>query len=208
MRLLLTALASAIVVLLVTACGAGTNRDAEVAAAPARATGAGDKALIVGRWRVRVAVRPSRLGSIVVAAEDLHRARRTTSGPWVQHDLVLRNTGRRPVTFADTRRSTLIGEAGRNRLLVADHGCGYSQDEAGAPVTAGACLTYLDLLTVEPDAAGSRSITLFKGLAGMDGLVAGTYEFRRHLWFRSGRRPPKHGGRRAVVTVVYDVASR
>ena len=205
MRSLVAALAGALVI---AACGSGSGRDAHVPSEAARATGAAQAALTAGRWRIRVAVRPSRLGPIVFAARNLARAKPTNSDPWIQHDLVFRNTGDQQVTFADTRSSRFIGETGHNRLLVADEGCGYSRKHPRAPVRARACLAYLDLLTVKPHASAKRSITLFKGLPSMKRLVAGTYVFRRPVRFQTGSQQPGEGGRAGVVRVVYEIASR
>jgi hypothetical protein len=205
MRSLVAALAGALVI---AACGSGSGRDAHVPSEAARATGAAQAALTAGRWRVRVAVRPSRLGPIVFAARNLARAKPTNSDPWIQHDLVFRNTGDQQVTFADTRSSRFIGETGHNRLLVADEGCGYSRKHPRAPVRARACLAYLDLLTVKPHASAKRSITLFKGLPSMKRLVAGTYVFRRPVRFQTGSQHPGEVGRAGVVRVVYEIASR
>jgi hypothetical protein len=208
MRSLVTALAGALVTLLITACGSGSDQDADVPSEAAPTTGAAQAALTAGRWRIRVAVRPSRLGPIVFAARNLERAKPTNSDPWIQHDLVFRNTGNQPVTFADTRSSMFIGESGHKRLLVADEGCGYSRKHPRAPVRARACRAYLDLLTVKPHASAKRSITLFKGLPSMDRHVAGTYVFRRPVRFQPGSRQPGESGRTGVVRVVYEIASR
>ena len=216
MRSLVTALAGALVALLVTAYGSGSDHDADVPSPAVSTAGAAQVALTTGRWRVRVAVRPSRLGPILFAARNLARAQATNSDPWmptnsdtwIRHDLDFRNTGDQPVTFADTRSSTFIGETGHRRLLVADEGCGYARKHPRAPVRAGACLLYLDLLTVKPHASAKRSITLFKGLPGMNRLVAGTYVFRRPVRFQPGSRQPGEGRRAGVIGVVYEIASR
>jgi hypothetical protein len=208
MRSLVTALAGALVTLLITACGSGSYQDAGVPSEAASRTGAAQAALTAGRWRIRIAVRPSRLGPIVFAAGNLERAKPTNSDPWIQHDLIFRNTGNQPVTFVDTRSSKFIGETGHNRLLVADEGCGYSRKHPRAPVRARACLAYLDLLRVKPHASAKRSITLFKGLPSMDRLVAGTYVFRRPVRFEHRSRQPGERGRAAVLRVVYQIASR
>lgn len=166
-------------------------------------------ALTVGRWRLRVSVRPSRLGPVVFATDNLARATPTDSAPWIQHDLVFRNAGDQPVTFADTRSSKFTGEAGHKRLLVAEQGCGYARNSPQAPAKAGACLAYLDLLTVKPHASAKRSVTLFKGLPGMDPLVAGAYVFRRPVRLQPGSRPPDEGeGRSGVVRVVFEIEAR
>ena len=149
------------------------------------------------------------------AASNLARARPTKSDrwipdsdPWIRHELVFRNSGDQPVTVADTRSSAFIGAAGQHRLLVADEGCGYGRGHPRAPVRAGVCLLYLDLLTVKPHASAKRSITLFKGLPAMNRLVAGTYVLRRPVRFQPASRQPGEGGRAGVVRVVYEIASR
>ena len=206
---LAVALAASLATLLLAACGSGSVQDAKAPAETAPRTRTAQEALIAGRWRIQVSVRPSRLGPIAFVAKNPSRAKPTNSDPWIEHDLVFRNTGDRPVTFADTRGSEFTGEAGRHRLLVADEGCGYSQNSQRAPVKAGACLAYLDLLTVEPHASAKRSITLFKGLPGMDRLAAGTYVFRRPVRFQPGKRQPAGDeGQSGVVRVVYTVASQ
>lgn len=203
------ALVGSLVTLLLAACGSGSDQVAEPPAEAGPRAQAGQEALTTGRWRVRVSVTPSRLGPIAFAAKDLSRAKPTNSDPWIEHDLVFRNTGDQLITFADTRHSEFAGEPGHNRLLVADEGCGYSQDDPRAPVKAGACLGYLDLLAIQPRASARRSIHLFKGLPGIDRLAAGTYSFRRPVRFQIGRRQPAEGeGRSGVVRVVYVVASR
>jgi hypothetical protein len=207
MRSLPTALAGALVILLMTACGPGADRDVAVPPDGAPPTGASQAALTAGSWRIAVAVRPSRLGPIVFAARDLARLKPTSSVPWLQHDVVIRNTGDQLVTFADTRTSKFIGESGHHRLLVADEGCGYSLTHPQAPARAGACRSYLDLLRVKPHASAERTITLFKALPGMDRLVAGTYVFRQPIRFQAAGRQPGGGGRAGVVTVVYEIAS-
>jgi hypothetical protein len=201
-------LAGILVALLLVACGAGSDQEANAPGKPIPAWGA-QEALSVGRWRLGVTVTPSRLGPISFAAKDLARAKRTNSDPWIEHDLVFRNSGDRTVTFADTRSSRFLGEGSDSRVLAADQGCGYALNSRKAPATAGACLSYLDLLRVEPDASAKRSITLFKGLRGMDRLAAGTYVFRRPVRFQFGQRMPGEAeGRSAIVRLVYEVEAR
>jgi hypothetical protein len=152
---------------------------------------------------------PPGWGPIVFAARNLARAKPSNSHPWIVHDLVFRNTGDRPVSFADTRGSEFAGEAGHHRLLVADRGCGCARNSPRAPVRAGVCAAYLDSLVVKPHTSARRSITLFKGLPGMDRLSSGTYVFRREVRFQPGRRQPGEGeGRSRVVRLVYRIASR
>lgn len=150
-------------------------------------------------------VKPSRLGPIVFAAKNIARATRTDSDPWIEHDLVFRNTGDRPITLADTRSSKFIGEAGHWRLLAADQGCGYALDSPRARAEAGACNGNVDLVTVRPRASAKRSITLFRGLRGMDRLIAGTYVFRRPVRLRTGRGQAWRAG---VLRLAYVVEAR
>jgi hypothetical protein len=201
-------LAGSLLTLLVAACGSGSGQDAEAPAQAALVAPAAQEALTTDHWRVQVSVKPSRLGPIVFSAQHPARAKPTDSHPWIVHDLVFRNTGDRPVSFADTRGSEFVGEAGHNRLLVADQGCGYARNSPRAPVRTGVCAAYLDLLVVKPHASAGRSITLFKGLPGMAHLTPGTYVFRRPVRFQSGKRQPGEGkGRSGVVRLVYRIAS-
>jgi hypothetical protein len=208
MHALVVALAGCLVTLILAACGSGSDQGAEVREESAPTAPATHEELTAGRWRVEISVRPSRIGPIVLAVTNLARAKPANSDPWIEHDLVVRNTGDQPVTFADTRGSEFIGDAGHHRLLVVDEGCGYSRNGPRAAVTAGACRAYLDLLTVKPDASANRTITLFKRLPGMDPLSAGTYVFRRPVRFQPGsRQPGEREGRSGVVRVVYKIAS-
>lgn len=203
------ALAGSLMVLLLAACGSGSGLDAEAPAQANHGAPASQVALTTDHWRVQVSAKPSRLGPIVFAARNLARAKRSNSHPWIRHDLVFRNRDGRPVSFAATRSSEFAGEAGRNQLLVADQGCGYARNSARASVRAGACYAYLDSLVVKPHASARRSITLFKGLPGMDRLSAGTYVFRRPVRFQPGRQQPGESeGRSGVVRLVYQIAPR
>jgi hypothetical protein len=203
------ALAGSLATLLLAACGSGSGQGAEAPAQAAPTAPAAQVALTTDHWRVQVSVKPSRLGPIVFVARNLARAKPSNSHPWIGHDLVFRNTGDRPVSLADTRGSEFVGEAGHNRLLVADQGCGYARNSPRAPVRAGACAAYLDSLVVKPHASARRSITLFKGLPGMAHLSSGTYVFRRPVRFQPGRRRPGEGtGRSGVVRLVYRIASK
>jgi hypothetical protein len=209
MRYAVAVLAGIFLILFVAGCGSGSDQDADSAGKAVDEARTTPEALTLGRWRVRVTVRPSRLGPIAFAAKNLAPTKRTNSHPWIEHDLVFRNTGDRPVTFDDTRSSTFIGKAGHARLLAADEGCGYALNYPGAPATAGSCAAYLDLLTVKPHTSAKRSVTVFEGLRGMDPLVAGTYVFRRPVRFQFGGQLPSDGeGRSGVVRLVYEVESR
>jgi hypothetical protein len=209
MRCVAAVVAGLFVILPTGGCGSGSGQGADVSGKAEDEGRPAPETVTAGRWRVRVTVRPSQLGPIGFAAKNLARPKRTNSHPWIQHDLVFRNTGDRPVTFDDTRSSTFIGQAGHDRLLAADEGCGYALNHPGAPATAGACQAYRDVLTVKPHGSAKRSITLVRGPPGMDPLVAGTYVFRRPIRFQLGVRPPSAGeGRSGVVRFVYTVKRR
>jgi hypothetical protein len=206
MRCPVAVLAGIFLILFMAGCGSGSGQDADISGKAIDKTWAAPDSLTVGRWRIQGTVKPSRLGPIVFAAKNLARTKRTNSHPWIEHDLVFRNTGDRPLTFDDTRSSTFIGEAGQERLLAADEGCGYALNYPGAPAKAGACQAYLDVLTVKPHTSAKRSIRLAWGLPGTDPLVAGAYVFRRPVRFQLGTRPPSDGeGRSGVVRLVYGV---
>jgi hypothetical protein len=209
MRYPVAVLAGICLILFMVACGSGSGQEADISGKAVDEARAAPEALTVGRWRVRVVVKPSRVGPIRFATKNLARTKRTNSHPWIQHDLVFRNTGDRPVTFDGTTSSKFIGEAGHARLLAADEGCGYALNYPGAPAKAGACYAYLEVLTVKPHASAKRSITLFEGLPGMDPLVAGTYVFRRPVRFQFGSQLPSDGeGRSGVVRLMYEVEGR
>jgi hypothetical protein len=209
MRYAVAALAGIFVILLMVECGSGSDQNADISRKAVVEGRPAAEAVTLGRWRIRVTVRPSRLGPIGLAAKNLARAKRTNARPWIEHDLVFRNTGERPVTFGDTRSSTFIGEAGHDRLLAADKGCGYALNYPGAPAIAGVCQLNLDVFTITPHSLAKRSIWLARGLPGMDPLVAGTYVFRRPVRFQFGGELPSDGeGRSGVVRLVYEVEGR
>jgi hypothetical protein len=65
---------------------------------------------------------------------------------------------------------------------------------------------YLDIPTVGPHRALTRTVTLWKDLRGMEPLKAGTYVFRKTLRFKAGNKPPAEGaGRTATLRLVYRV---
>jgi hypothetical protein len=206
MRCVAAVVAGLFVILLMVGCGSGSGQGADISGKTEDEGQPAAETATAGRWRVRLTVKPSQLGPIGFAAKNLARTKRTNSHPWIEHDLVFRNTGNRPVTFDDTRSSTFLGEAGHERLLAADEGCGYALNYPGAPAKAGACRAYLDVVAVKPHASAKRPIRLAWGLPGMDPLVAGTYVFQRPVRFQLGTRPPGTGeGRSGVVRLVYEI---
>jgi hypothetical protein len=164
-------------------------------------------AAVRGSWTVTVAVHAPAAGPLMLLTGPLRPAPASDARPWLRHTLVFRNTGDRPITFADTRRSAFLRAAGATRLIAADDGCGYARSGRRGPVEAGACLLYLDAFTVPTGGSVTRTVTLFRGLHGMGPLRAGTYVFAKMLRFAVGRRPPADGaGSTVAVRLVYRVS--
>lgn len=158
-------------------------------------------------WTIRVSVEPSIVAPIVVSVRPARPATRNDARPWVRHELVFENRGDRPIQFADTETSAFIGPSGhRRRLLAADESCGYGYETPKSPIEARVCLALINAFAVKPHASVSRTLTLFKGLRGMERLAPGTYAYKRLIRFRLGREiPPPGTGRTAVLKVVYEV---
>jgi hypothetical protein len=153
-------------------------------------------------WIVDVSVEPTDLGPLAVSVGPVRDGPESESRAWIQHDLVVTNTGTGPVTFADSRTGARLGRHGS--IFVADQGCGYGGYGRRIEL---ACALYLDIPTVKPDRALVRTVTLWKELRGMHPLEAGTYVFRKELSFRIGRTPPgRDAGRKPEIRIVYHVA--
>jgi hypothetical protein len=153
-------------------------------------------------WSVRVSVEPSDLGPISVSVGPLRPA--TGWGrQWLEHELVLTNTGNRRVTLADTWTVDKLGPRGRPMLLAeADGRCGY---RAVRPLRA-ACILPLIFVDIQPGRSVTRVTTLWKGVRRMAPLEPGTYVFRQPLRFRLGKYPPAPGeGRTGAIELVYRV---
>ena len=179
------------------ACGSGPYADEDTASPPESK-----------EWIVIVSVEPAKLGAIAVSASPVRSAPTTSSRPWLQHDLVFENRGPHAVSFGDTRTSAFLGDAKGRVLIAGDEGCGYGTLSPGAPVEAGVCAEYLDLLTIEPGASATRTITLFRGLRGMEPLTEGTYVFEKSMRFRTGREIPGEGaGEAALLRLAYEVSA-
>jgi hypothetical protein len=154
-------------------------------------------------WTVEVSFESSDLGPITVSVGPMRRVRPNDSRAWVEHDLVFTNRGDRPVTFADSRTAKWLGPGREPVLLAADQGCGYTLYARRIEL---ACLTYLDIPTLKPHRARTRTVTLWKGLRGMEPLEPGTYVFRKKVRFQVGKRPPaESAGRTATLRLVYRV---
>jgi hypothetical protein len=153
-------------------------------------------------WIVTVSVKTVGLGP-VEASVGLFTPAEGWGRQWLEHDLVLTNTGNRQVTFADTWTAAMLGPRRHPVLLAeADGRCGY---RAVRPLRA-ACVLPLIFVDIKPGRLQTRVATLWKGLRRMNPLRAGTYVFRQPLRFRFGRTPPAAGtGRRGAIELVYRV---
>jgi hypothetical protein len=139
-----------------------------------------------GGPRISVSVEPARVGPVSLSVTRIRRAPDNDAHPWLEHRLRYANVGTAKLEFDDTRHSAFIPNEAKPVLLVADEGCGYGKPSPSAPIEAGACLTYLDLMTVAPGKTETRDVTIFKGLKGMSKLESGTYSFAKKISFHSG----------------------
>jgi hypothetical protein len=189
------------VCVLLSACGGGAGGGVW---GVAPAGGERGSAAAAGGGVVRVTVSPAATGAIEITAGPVSPAPRNDARPWMRHQVVFRNTGGRSVTFAHPRRSAFLGDPRAPALLAADEGCGY--EKHAASVSPGACLTYLDAFTIEPGASVARTVTLFKGLAGMRAPAPGVYVFEKRLRFQTGSSPPGEStGRSVTITLTYEI---
>jgi hypothetical protein len=152
-------------------------------------------------WIVGVEVEHSPSGPLEIRVGPVHGVRRTDSDPWIQHEIVLTNTGSETLHFDDIRTSTFLGLPDPE-LLVADHGCGYARNGPNAPVEPGACLTYLDAFSIPPGGNEERPVTLYKDLPGMAPLTEGRYVVEKIYRFRIGGFDQKTT---VHVRLIYDV---
>lgn len=153
-------------------------------------------------WIVTVSAKAVGLGPVEVSAGAV----RPVTGwghQWVEHELMLTNTGNREVSFADTWTAAVLGTRGHPVLLAeADGRCGY---RAVRPLRA-ACILPLIFVDVRPRKSVTRTVTLWKGLRRMEPLKAGTYVFRQPLRYRLGKYPPAEGdGRTGTIKLVYRI---
>ncbi len=116
-----------VVCVLLSACGGGTGGGAW---GVAPAAGERGSAAAAGGGVVRVTVSPAATGAIEITAGPVSPAPRNDARPWMRHQVVFRNTGGRPVTFAHPRRSAFLGDPRAPALLAADEGCGYEKHAA------------------------------------------------------------------------------
>jgi hypothetical protein len=153
-------------------------------------------------WIVTLSAKGIGLGPVNVSAGPLRPAR-GWGHQWLEHDLVLTNTGDHEVSFADTWTAAILGPRGRPMLLAeADGRCGY---RAVRPLRV-ACILPLIFVDIRPGRSVTRVATLWKGLRRMEALEPGRYVFRQPLRFRLGKYPPAEGvGRSGMIKIVYRV---
>jgi hypothetical protein len=153
-------------------------------------------------WAVMVSAKAVGLGPIDVSVGPFRPAT-GWGNRWLEHDLVLTNTGDRPVTFADTWTVAVLGPPGRPMLIAeADGRCGY---RAVRPLRV-ACILPLIFVGIRPGRSETRVATLWKGVRRMAPLEPGTYVFRQPLRYRLDRHVPTAGeGRTGAIKLVYRV---
>lgn len=136
-------------------------------------------------WRVEVSVEHSASGPLEIEVRPVHDGPDNDAMPWIQHTLVLRNTGNQPLSFDDTRVGKLLGRPDPE-LLAGDQGCGFADPGGGQPLHWGVCLGYLDAFTIPSGGVERREITLWKDLRGLAPLEPGEYVFEKVYRFRIG----------------------
>ena len=156
----------------------------------------------IGRWAVDVSPSRSRLGSLQISTDAARRAPSRSSHPWIQHRMKITNLNdERKVHLGDTRTSRYLDGPPDRALLGADDGCGYGFSEGQTGIDVGACLLYLDIPTLNPGESIRRTVTLFKGLDGMQPLEPGVYRFHKKVKFSVGHRSE----RIRPLTITYDI---
>jgi hypothetical protein len=156
----------------------------------------------VGRWTVDVSLSRSRFGPLRFSTGAARRAPSSSSHPWIQHRVKITNLNdEREVQLGDTRTSKYLDGPPDRALLGADEGCGYGYSEGQEGIDVGVCALYLDIPTLNPGESIRRTVTLFKGLDGMQPLEPGAYEFHKKVKFSVGHRPE----RTRPLTITYDI---
>jgi hypothetical protein len=151
---------------------------------------------------VDVSLSRSRFGPLLISTGAARRAPSSSSHPWIQHRVKFTNLNdQRKVHLGDTRTSKYLDGPPDRALLGADEGCGYGYSEGQEGIDVGVCAAYLDIPTLSPGESIRRTVTLFKGLDGMQPLEAGTYEFHKKVKFSVGHRPE----RIRSLTITYDI---
>jgi hypothetical protein len=152
-------------------------------------------------WTVNVTLEHSASGPLRIDVGPIRAAEPNEARPWLQHAVVLRNTGDVPLHFDDTRSTALLGRP-EPELFVADQGCGYGDPGAGRPLEWDVCLLYLDTFTLGPQQVERRDVTLWKDLRGLAPLRPGKYVFEKVYRFRVGQAEERHEVR---VRLVYTI---
>jgi hypothetical protein len=152
-------------------------------------------------WVVGVEVDPSTIGPLEISVGPIVAAEQNDARPWIQHSIVLHNTGSATLRFDDTEISSFLGLP-EPELIAADEGCGYAQDSPTSRVMAGVCRLSLDSFAIPPYGTIRKTVTLFKGLTGMAPLTEGRYVFEKIYRFAVEGSDAKTT---VEVRLVYDV---
>jgi hypothetical protein len=171
------------------------------AGADSAGTSTGPRDATVGRWTVRVSLSRSKVGPLRLRTGRVRRGPETSSKPWVQHKIRVRNVGSRRVRLGDTRTSAYLRGPVPKALLGADEGCGYGFASGSDEIDVGVCADYLDAPTLRPGESIRRTVTLFKGLRGMKPLRAGTYVFTKRISYKARGREARTGRVRVIFRI-------
>ncbi|MCA1703512.1 MAG: hypothetical protein LC808_09745 [Actinobacteria bacterium] len=154
----------------------------------------------MGRWAIAVSLSASRMGPLAITTTAVRRAPEMSSRPWIEHDIRIENVSSRRILLGDTRTSAYARSPHDRSLVGADEGCGYGLASGSDEIDVGVCAAYLDAPTLDVERI-ERTVTLFKGLLGMEPLQPGTYVFHKRLRFKVGKRAQ----RTDRLDVVYEI---
>jgi hypothetical protein len=157
------------------------------------------------RWTLSVAGNGMNLGPLSVGVGIPH----SSAVGWLEYSVTLRNRSRRPV-YLDDNRNVYEVPAAHPVLVVADPGCG----PGGHPPTATllGCDKSYKPEVVAPQGAFTTYVRVWKGIAGLNTLRAGTLRLTRSIRYRLDRRfttgDASSGVRIGRLSVAYRVAEQ
>jgi hypothetical protein len=155
-------------------CGCGQQLHAPGGATRAAPGGSASAAVIFETWRIRVSERPSRIAQLTITLKGIAHIEQGQAAGRIVTRLLIRNSGRSPVSVALAPTSTFIGN---RRLLVATPDCGYAQQSPGGEVKPGACLA---ILRVPPEINPGGHWTAWDVAVGRRRLKPSTATINRH----------------------------
>ncbi len=150
-----------------------------------------------------VRVEGAGLSPLMVSTSSLRSSGAGDSNGWLRHTVTLDNAGPDPVYTNDFRSTTMLGD---QEILAATDGCGYaSGDDPTQPVTP-ACRSSYQPVTIAPGDSYAFTITLWRGLAGMNPVTARTYQWDLEVKIGDDAftRPDETGDKVGTVTIRYD----